>query len=42
MSAEQNFFNAVMFDLPPQVLPDGLVKPDGCNADIEEEDFFNA
>ena len=42
MSAEQNFFAVVALDQPPQVLPDGLVKPDGCDAATEEEDFFNA
>ena len=42
MSAESNFFAAVALDQPPQVLPDGLVKPDGCDAAIEEENFFNA
>ena len=42
MSAEANFFNSGLFVPPAPAIPDGLVKPDGCDADQEEIDYVSA
>ena len=42
MSAEANFFASGMFVEPAPPIPEGLVRPEDCDADAEEVAYVSA